>query len=102
MLSPRSSSGRGREVDAEGIERGLGPTDAGRDGVTDEAGRGDATAGVGRGDTADAMGRGLATAIEGVRDAEAGDGSAALKEDVPARESLIFFFSGCFSFSCAG
>lgn len=40
--------------------------------------------------------------MDGARDAGAGEAagerSAALKFEVPARESLIFFFSGCFSF----
>lgn len=101
MLSPRSSSGAGRGVDTDGTGRGLGATDTGRDGAT-EAGRDGVTEEAGRGDATTGVGRGLATAIEGARGAGFGDGSAALRvEDVPERESLIFFFSGCFSFSCS-
>lgn len=41
--------------------------------------------------------------MDGVRDAGAGDGSAALWfEGGPAREILIFFVSGCFSLTCGG
>lgn len=103
MLSPRSSSGTKRGVGAAGAGRGLGATDTGRDGATaDGVDRHEATTGLGRGDATTALGRGLATAIEGARDAGVGDDSAALKfEDVPEREILIFFLSGCFSFSCA-
>lgn len=94
MLSPRSSSGGGRGLATEGPGRGL---------TADGVGRGLGTTGAGLGDAADWAGRGDATAMDGARDAGAGeaageDPTAFKFDDVPARESLIFFFSGCFSF----